>query len=425
VNDNTAVPWSDRISKSYRLYVLVVLIVIYTFNFIDRQILGILAPAIKAELKLSDLQLGMLGGLAFALLYSGLGLPAAWLADRWSRTGVMTIALAVWSGFTAVCGLATGFPSLFLARMGVGTGEAGGVAPAYSLVSEYFPAKERARALAAYSLGIPVGSAFGVLFGGLVAAAVNWRYAFFAAGVAGLLLVPLLKFTVREPTRAAASPSAEPPLGLGTTVGFLVRKPVFWLISLGAACSSTFAYGTAFWLPSYFGRTLGLSTHDTAIYYGGIVLVGGVLGVGLGGLVADRFGQARKGVYLLAPALAFLLAGPLFLAALTTHSLTAAFFLFLLPQALSLFWLGPVITAVQHTVPAAQRSSASACFLFVNSILGLGLGSVVFGAASDALKPAYGADSLKMAIIFGLVFYLVAAALMALASRRIARAWVD
>ncbi len=424
MTDAADTPWSERVGWGYRLYVLAVLVVIYTFNFIDRQILGVLAPAIKAELHLSDLQLGMLGGLAFALFYTGFGLPIAWLADRWSRSGVMTIALAVWSGFTAVCGLATGYPALFLARMGVGAGEAGGVAPAYSLVSEYFPPKARARALAAYSFGIPIGSALGVLFGGLVASAVNWRFAFFAVGLAGLLLVPVLRLTVKEPPRARLDPAAKVP-GFTRTFLTLVRKPSFWLISTGAALSSTFAYGTAFWLPSYFGRTLGLSTHDTALYYGAIVLTGGVLGVWAGGAVADRFGQGRRSVYVLAPALAFLAAGPLFLAALTTHSLAAAFVLFLLPQALSLFWLGPVITAVQHLVPAAQRTSASACFLFVNSLVGLGGGSVFFGAVSDALRPQYGSDSLKMAIIFGLGFYAAAAALLGLAARRIGRDWVD
>ena len=287
--DGTDRPWSERIGRGYRTYVLIVLVVIYTFNFIDRQILGILAPAIKAELHLSDLQLGMLGGLAFALFYTGFGLPIAWIADRWSRTGVMTIALTVWSGFTAACGLVTGYPALFLARMGVGAGEAGGVAPAYSLVSEYFPVRERARALAAYSFGIPIGSALGVMFGGLIAAAMNWRFAFVAVGLAGLLLVPVLKFTVREPVRAVGAAAQVRPPGFAATFAALVRKPTFWLISTGAACSSTFAYGTAFWLPSYFGRTLGLTTHQTALYYGSIVLTGGLLGVWAGGAVADRF----------------------------------------------------------------------------------------------------------------------------------------
>jgi predicted MFS family arabinose efflux permease len=414
--------WSDRVGRGYRLYVLAVLVVIYTFNFIDRQILGILAPAIKAELHLSDTQLGMLGGLAFALFYTGLGLPIAWLADRWSRTGVMTIALTAWSGFTALCGVATGYPALFASRVGVGAGEAGGVAPAYSLVSDYFPPQERARALAAYSFGIPIGSALGVMFGGLIAAALNWRIAFFAVGLAGLLLVPLLKLTVREPTR---EPTPVKPASFGQTFAALASKPVFWLISLGAAFSSTFAYGSAFWLPSYFGRSLGLSTHDTALYYGAVVLGGGLVGVWGGGWVADRFGQARRRVYVRAPALAFLLAGPCFLAALTTHSLAAAFLLFLLPQALSLFWLGPVITAVQHLVPAAQRSSASACFLFINNLIGLGCGSLFFGAMSDALKPTYGAEALKVAILIGLSFYLVAAALLGSAGKRLECSWID
>jgi predicted MFS family arabinose efflux permease len=424
VSEPSTAPWAERIGRGYRVYVLAVLIVIYTFNFIDRQILGILAPAIKAELHLTDTQLGMLGGLAFALFYTGLGLPIAWLADRWSRTGVMTIALTVWSGFTAVCGLATGYPALFLARIGVGAGEAGGVAPAYSLVSEYFAPKERARALAAYSFGIPIGSALGVMFGGLIAAAINWRVAFFVVGLAGLLLVPLLRFTVREPDRAAAKAQTRP-ASFGATFAALASKPSFWLISLGAAFSSTFAYGSAFWLPSYFGRSLGLSTHDTALYYGAVVLLGGIIGVWGGGWVADRFGQAQRRVYVMAPALAFLLAGPCFLAALTTHSLAAAFVLFLVPQALSLFWLGPVITAVQHLVPASQRSTASACFLFVNNLIGLGCGSLFFGAVSDALKPTFGADSLKYAIIGGLGFYLISATLLALAGKRLERAWID
>lgn len=157
----------------YRYVVLAMLILAYTFNFLDRQILGILAGSIKAELHLTDTQLGLMGGVAFAALYTTLGVPLAWLADRVSRTWIMTVALTVWSGFTVVCGLAGGFWSLFLARMGVGVGEAGGVAPAYSLIADYFPKEQRARALAVYSFGIPLGTALGVLFGGLIAAYVD------------------------------------------------------------------------------------------------------------------------------------------------------------------------------------------------------------------------------------------------------------
>src|SRR5271170_2487324 len=188
---------------SYRSYVLAVLILVYTFNFIDRQIVGILAIPIKAELGLSDSQLGLMGGLAFALFNTLLGIPIARLADKVSRTGIMTAALALWSLMTAVCGLTQNFAQLFLARVGVGVGEAGGVTPAYSLICDYFPVKERARALSAYSFGIPVGSAAGIVLGGFITSLMSWRMAFFIVGLSGLLITPLLKFTVREPVRGA------------------------------------------------------------------------------------------------------------------------------------------------------------------------------------------------------------------------------
>src|SRR5271170_1153761 len=188
---------------SYRSYVLAVLILVYTFNFIDRQIVGILAIPIKAELGLSDSQLGLMGGLAFALFNTLLGIPIARLADKVSRTGIMTAALALWSLMTALCGLTTSFAQLFLARVGVGVGEAGGVTPAYSLICDYFPARERARALSAYSFGIPVGTASGIILGGFITSLMSWRTAFFIVGLGGLLIAPLLRFTVREPVRGA------------------------------------------------------------------------------------------------------------------------------------------------------------------------------------------------------------------------------
>src|ERR1700733_10541525 len=191
---------------AYRSYVLFVLVLVYTFNFIDRQIVGILAVPIKSELHLSDSQLGVMGGLAFALFYTLLGIPIARLADRVSRTGIMTAALALWSLMTAVCGLTQNFAQLFLARVGVGVGEAGGGTPAYSLICDYFPSKERARALSVYSFGIPVGAASGIVLGGDITSLMSWRMAFFIVGLAGLMITPLLKFTVREPERGALDP---------------------------------------------------------------------------------------------------------------------------------------------------------------------------------------------------------------------------
>jgi len=405
----------------YPLVVLAVLILAYTFNFLDRQILGILAGPIKAELGLSDSQLGLMGGLAFALFYTGLGVPIAALADRTSRTWIMTGALTLWSGFTAACGLATGFWQLFLLRMGVGVGEAGGVAPAYSLISDYFPREQRARALAAYSFGIPIGSALGILFGGLIAHAIDWRAAFFVVGLAGVALAPVFRLIVREPRREAAAAAATPAAGGVRTV---IAKRSFWLISLGAAASSVCGYGVAFWLPSFFERSLGMGLVDRSLFLGSMTLVGGVIGVWAGGVLGDRLGRARPAAYLLVPAVAFLLALPCFVLAVQAKTLWLAFLLFLIPTGLNLVWLGPVITAVQHLVAPAQRSTASACFLFVNNLIGLGLGTWYFGAVSDALTPRFGAEALRYAIYSGLGFYVVSAGLFALAARGLKRDWV-
>lgn len=404
--------------------VLAVLIVAYTFNFLDRQILGILAGPIKAELGLSDSQIGLMGGLAFALFYTGLGVPIAMLADRWSRTWIMTGALTLWSGFTAACGLATGFWSLFLCRMGVGVGEAGGVAPAYSLISDYFPKEQRARALAIYSLGIPIGSALGILFGGLIAHAIDWRAAFIIVGVAGVALAPIFRLIVRDPPREAVAIAIDAPAAAPGGLRVLLAKPSFWLISLGAAASSVCGYGVAFWLPSFFERSLGMGLVDRSLFLGSMTLVGGVIGVWAGGVLGDRLGRARPAAYLLVPAVAFLLALPCFVLAVQAKSLWLAFFLFVIPTGLNLVWLGPVITAVQHLVPATQRSTASACFLFVNNLIGLGLGTWYFGAVSDALTPRFGVEALRYAIYSGLGFYVVSAALFTLAARGLKRDWV-
>ncbi|SNS70434.1 MULTISPECIES: MFS transporter [unclassified Azospirillum] len=412
----------------YRYYVLLILILVYIFNFIDRQILGILASAIKTELGLSDQQLGLMGGMAFALFYTALGIPIALVADRKSRTWIMTGALTIWSGFTALCGFATGFWQLFLCRLGVGVGEAGGVAPAYSLISDYFPPQERARALAAYSFGIPIGMAAGVLFGGLIAHQIGWRWAFIICGLAGLLLAPLFKLTVREPVRGGfdarplgSQATASP--GLGDALALLFQKPSFWLLALGASCSSILGYGLAFWLPSFFERSHGLALVDRSIFYAGILFFGGMVGVWFGGSLGDRFGANDKGNYARVPAVAFLISLPFFIGGIMSPSLPLVFFLFVVPQALSLMWLGPTLSAVQHLVPATMRTTASAIFLFVNNLIGIGFGTWFLGVLSDYLVPRYGADSLRYSILYGMGFYLLASGLFFLAARRLNQDW--
>jgi len=416
--------WNTQ-SVAYRLYVMVILVIVYTFNFIDRQIIGILAVPIKADLALSDTQLGLMGGLAFALFYTALGIPVAMLADRKSRTWIMTIALTAWSAMTAACGLAQNFWQLFLARLGVGVGEAGGVAPAYSLISDYFPPEQRARALSAYSFGIPIGSALGIVFGGLIASKIDWRYAFFAVGLAGLLIAPIFRLTVKEPQRGRLDThlAHAEPAGLSTIVRKLMHKPSFWLMSLGAAASSMMGYGMFFWLPSFFVRSFGLSLLDASLFYGAILLVGGIAGIALGGTLADRFGANNRGAYVTIPAIAFVTTVPFYVLAILSPNLVMTFIAMLVPTALGLAWLGPVLSAIQHVVTPNMRATASAIFLFINNLIGIGVGTVAIGFLSDSLQQRFGDDSLKYAILAGTSFYLIAAVLFFLSARPLRRDW--
>jgi MFS family permease len=425
----------EAASLAYRSYVLVVLVIVYTFNFIDRQIVGILAVPIKAELGLSDSQLGLMGGLAFALFYTLLGIPIARLADKVSRTGIMTAALALWSLMTAVCGLTHNFAQLFMARMGVGVGEAGGVAPAYSLICDYFPTKERARALSVYSFGIPIGAALGIVLGGFITSLMSWRVAFLIVGLAGLLLTPLLKFTVREPRRGAldavradqnhdrASTAAARP-SLLEVIALLARRPSFWGLSLGAACASMMGYGLFFWAPSFLVRSFHLTLLHASLAYGGLVLVGGLVGIWFGGVLADRYGEKRRAMYAIIPATAFVATVPFYVAGVLSTTLWVSFAVLLVPTALGLVWLGPVLAAVQHLVPGKMRATASALFLFINNLIGIGLGTALIGIVSDLMRLRFGAESLRYAILAGTGFYLMAAALLFFAGKKLARDWV-
>lgn len=427
-------------SRRYRYYVLGVLVVVYTMNFLDRQILAILKGPIQSELEISNSVMGVMSGITFALLYSTVGIPIASWADRSSRRMIMAWSLGLWSLFTAVCGFAQNIYHLALARIGVGIGEAGGVAPAYSMVSDYFPKHQRARALSIYSLGIPVGSAAGILFGGLIAQAISWRAAFIIVGGAGVLLAPLLYSTVKDPKRGGwettptrsgagdAAPATKPkPAAFGEVFDLVSRKRSFWLLAFGAAASSICGYGVAFWLPSflmteYFPGDLA----STSWYYAAITFVGGCLGIVGGGIVADRIGGKSRGIYALAPALAFLCALPCFLFAVNTSSPWIALPLFIIPTGLNLLWLGPVLAAIQHLVPGRMRTTASAMFLLINNLLGIAVGYSYFGAVSDLLRGHVAAgQEMRYSLYTGLGFYVVSAAIFLVASRTLQRDWVD
>jgi MFS family permease len=409
------------IRRSRGSLVLALLLVAYVFNYLDRQILGILAGPIISDLKLSDTQFGLLSGPPFAIFYSLLGIPFAYLADRTSRSRVIAAAVALWSAFTALCGTASTFWHLFAFRMGVGVGEAGGVAPSYALIADYFPPQRRARALAIFSLGVPIGLSAGTLMGAYIAAAVSWRAAFFAMGVVGVVLAPVLLLVVKDPIRPLARAAAAP---VRQVFPMIAKKPVFWLIAFAASCSSLSGYGLAVWVPSVLERSFGMSLIGRGQFMASVVFLGGCTGVFAGGWLADRLGTRDRAWYAKLPAIAWLITAPTFAAGLLTHNATLAWILLLIPNALNILWLGPVVTAVQHLVPRRMRATASASFLLINNLIGLGVGPFLIGRLSDGLKQSYGSEALRYAAVAVTVFYLLAALLMFLAAARLRSSWV-
>ena len=401
--------------------VLALLLLAYIFNFLDRTILSILAGPIIKDLHLNDRQFGVLSGPPFAMLYSLLGIPFAFLADRTSRSRVIAGALAVWSGFTALCGTAVGFWQLFAFRMGVGVGEAGGVAPSYALIADHFPPQRRARALAIFSLGIPIGSAAGTLIGAILAKQIDWRAAFLAMGIAGLILAPVMLLAVRDPAKQRHRDAAP----VSRAFPLLARKASFWLLAFAASCSSLAGYGLLAWTPSVFERSFGLSLVQRGEFTASLLLFGGCIGVFGGGWLADRLGTMDRRWYARLPAIAWLITAPTFALGLLAPNLWLAWPLLLIPNALNILWLGPVTTAVQHLVPRPMRATASASFLLINNLIGLGVGPYLIGAISDSLKVSYGAESLRYAAVACTGFYLLAAGLMLLAIKRLRADWVD
>ena len=401
--------------------VLALLLFSYILNFLDRQILGILAQPIKADLGLSDTEFGAIGGLAFALLYSLLGLPLAILADRTSRAGVISVSVAVWSAFTALCGTATGYWQLFLYRLGVGIGEAGGVAPAYALIADRFAPQNRARAIAIFSLGVPLGLALGTLIGAYVAQAVDWRAAFIVMGVIGLVFAPILWLGTRGNVTPQPAPSRQE---FSDTFRVLLRKPTFWLLAFAAAMSSLTGYGLALWVPSVLIRSFGLDLIGTANFLASVLLIGGTAGMLAGGFLADRLSPRDRRWNAWLPAIAWALTAPCFAIGLMADSLWLAWPFLLLANGLNILWFGPLVAAIQNLVAPAMRASASGAYLVINNLIGLGVGPLLIGSISDQLKAEYGADSLRLAAVACLIFYLLAAVLAVLAARNIRSDWV-
>ncbi|MGB0343555.1 MAG: spinster family MFS transporter [Parvibaculales bacterium] len=400
----------DQIYKS-RHYALGILVVVYTFNFIDRQILSILLEPVKTELGLSDTAMGMLTGFAFAMFYATLGIPIARYADRSNRRNLIAAALSIWSLFTALSGLAANFWHLLIARIGVGVGEAGCSPPAHSMIADYYPAEQRATALGIYSLGIPFGIMFGLFAGGWINEYFGWRMAFFVVGLPGILLAILVRFSLQEPPRGMAegrADTADQP-SVKETLVYLWQKKSFRHMSFAAALTAFVGYGFIVWAPAFLIRSYGMTTGEVGTWFGLILGIPGGIGIALGGYLADRFGAKDTRWYLWTTAVALVVCVPLNYIVYAADTAFVSLWAMVIPVLLGNFYQATTFSQTQGISSLRMRAVAAGILLFIINIIGLGLGPQLVGVISDLLANQYGDESLRYSLFICSLVYIWAA----------------
>jgi MFS family permease len=387
-------------TAAYRRAVAITLMIVYALNQLDRQIINILLEPIKLEFALSDTQAGLLSGLAFALFYCILGIPLARWADRGHRVGMISIAVAVWSGMTALCGMAANFTQLLLARVGVGIGEAGCTPPAHSLLADYYGVSERSRGLAIYGLGTPLGSSLGLVIGGIVNQYYGWRAAFLAVGLPGIAMALVTWWLVREPRRLGVPALAAPPTApLGDVMRKLFETKTFVHICLAVTIFAISAYSVSVWGAAYQIRAFNAPTGILGLAMAAIGLVAGIGGVWLGGWLGEKLGARDQRWLVWMPAIALLVGIPFAIASLLAPTWQLSLIGFIVPLATLYVYTGPVWGLMQTLMPPNMRAVAVSVFLLVTNLIGLGIGPVITGAMSDFFGAGTGsAEGLRYAL---------------------------
>jgi predicted MFS family arabinose efflux permease len=393
---------------------LAALCFVYVLNFLDRQLLSILAKPIQDDLGVTDGQLGLISGLYFALFYCLLAIPVGWLADRSNRVRVLSFACALWSAATMACGMAANYPQLAAARMSVGVGEAGGVPPSYAIISDYFPPGTRGTALGLFNLGPPLGQAFGVAFGASIAAAYSWRSAFVTLGLVGIVTAVAVWIFVREPVRGgldlrvAPMTSVPPKAEFWATCRKFFTHPVLLRLSLACGATQFVTYAILNFTTLLLMREKGMTLQEVAVYYALMMGITMCAGMFVSGRLIDRFAPRSRTAYAWLPAVALALAIPFFIGFVWAPGWRMALLLLAVPMFLNYFYLSPAVTLVQETVEPHERVLAGALLLLVMNLIGLGLGPTFLGAASDYFRAEHPANSLQMGFYTLVPFYLLA-----------------
>jgi predicted MFS family arabinose efflux permease len=392
-----------------------ILCFVYVLNFLDRQLLSILAKPIQDELGVTDGELGRIGGLYFALFYCVLAIPVGWIADRVNRVRLLSVACALWSAATIACGLSANYPQLAVARMAVGVGEAGGVPPSYAIVSDYFPSGKRGTALSIFNLGPPIGMASGIAFGASVAAAYDWRTAFVFVGVVGIVTALVVWLFVREPERGGldaprgsrvdAVPARAP---FWPTCRKFFANPVLLRLSLATGVTQIVTYATLNFTTLFLMREKGMTLQQVALYYALLIAISVCAGMYTSGRLIDKFAKRSKTAYAYLPGLALAIAIPFFVAFVATPDWRLALVFLAVPTFFNFFYLSPAVTLVQEEVQPHERVLGGALLLLVMNLIGLGLGPTFLGAVSDYFRPEHPQNSLQLAFYALVPFYVLA-----------------
>ncbi len=397
---------------------------VYVLNFLDRQLLSILAKPIQDSLHVTDGQLGLIGGLYFALFYCFISIPVGWIADKTNRVWVLSLACALWSAATMACGFAASYLQLVLARMTVGVGEAGGVPPSYAIISDYFPPGRRGTALGIYNLGPPIGAALGVAFGASIAAAYGWRDAFIALGAVGVFAALAVLLIVREPPRGGLDEpvaAGSTPSGFGQTIAMFFSRPALVLAALASGATQMITYGAGNFAVLFLMREKGMTLNQIALWYALLVGIGMGGGIFVSGRVIDRFTRRWKQAYALVPALSLALAVPFYIGFVWAPGWPLALVFLIGPYFLNYFYLSSSVTLVQEEVRPDQRVTSGALLLLVMNGIGLGLGPAFVGAMSDFFRASHPHNSLQLALYALLPFYVLAIVLFLVLARVLRR----
>lgn len=398
---------------------------VYVLNFLDRQLLSILAYPIQQSLKISDGQLGLISGLYFAMFYTFIAIPVGWLADRSNRVTILAVACGIWSAATVACGLARTYPELVAARMTVGFGEAGGVPPSYALITDTFSPGYRATALGIFNLGPPIGAAVGIAFGATIAAAFDWRDAFIVVGIIGIVTALVLKLLIRDPERggtdlAKDATACEPAPFMGTIRAFF-GNPLLVRASLGSGATQFVTYGLGNFAVLFLMREKGMTLEEVALWYALVVGLGMGSGMLVSGHLLDRYTRQTRTAFALAPAISLALALPFYVGFVWAPSWELALILLTPVMFLNYFYLSASVALVQGEVKANQRVLAGALLLLVMNFIGLGLGPTYVGAASDYFAAQGMDNSLQISLYTLAPFFVIAILIFLSLARRLQR----